>query len=83
MIMYTETDLVGIAKRDNNPKRNYLVVNRLQGKHIPVPPHSAFEMFDMLAGRLVLRKRQPQSERGLQYSWILIIYRQPESRCRA
>ncbi len=52
MIMYTETDLVGIAKRDNNPKRNYLVVNRLQGKHIPVPPHSAFEMFDMLAGRL-------------------------------
>ena len=54
MIMYTETDLVGIAKRDNNPKRNYLVVNRLQGKHIPVPPHSAFEMFDMLAGRLEL-----------------------------
>ena len=33
---YTEKDLVKIAKRENNPKRNYLVVDPLQGKHIPV-----------------------------------------------
>ena len=35
---YTEKDLVKIAKRENNTKRNYLVVDPLQGKHIPVVP---------------------------------------------
>lgn len=47
--MYTETDLVTIAKRENNIKRKYLVVNKLQGKHIPVSPGQAFEMFEELA----------------------------------
>lgn len=47
---YTEQELVCIAKRENNKKRNYLVVNRLQGKHIPVSPGKAFAMFDQLAG---------------------------------
>lgn len=46
---FEEKDLVRIAKRENNKKRNYLVVNPLQGKHIPVAPHRAFEMFDALA----------------------------------
>lgn len=47
--MYTETQLVRIAKRENNKKRNYLVVNRFQGKHIPVSPSEAFNMFYELA----------------------------------
>lgn len=47
--MYQEEDLVRIAKRRNNSKRTYLVVNRLQGKHIPVSGKCAFEMFDQLA----------------------------------
>lgn len=47
--MYTENDLVRIAKRENNKKRNYLVVNPLQGKHIPVSPHKALEVFSQLA----------------------------------
>lgn len=47
--MYIEKDLVEIAKRENNNKRKYLVVNRLQGKHIPVSPSKAFTMFDELA----------------------------------
>lgn len=47
--MYREEDLVRIAKRENNTKRKYLVVNRLQGKHIPVSPKEAFAMFDALA----------------------------------
>ena len=38
---YVESDLVRIAKRENNTKRNYLVVNPLQGKHIPVQPSKA------------------------------------------
>lgn len=47
--MYTESTLVGIAKRENNKKRSYLVVNRLQGKHVPVSPSAALAMFDELA----------------------------------
>lgn len=47
--MFTEKDLVKIAKRENNNKRKYLVVNQLQGKHIPVSGKVAFSMFDELA----------------------------------
>lgn len=50
--MYTEKDLVRIARRKNNKKRNYLVVNQLQGKHIPVQGKTAFQMFDELANLL-------------------------------
>ena len=50
--MYTEHDLVRIAKREKNKKRNYLVVNPLQGKHIPVSPGRALQMFSGLAGLL-------------------------------
>ena len=45
---YTEKELVRIAKRENNAKRNYLVINRLQGKHIPVEPQACLAMFDEL-----------------------------------
>lgn len=47
--MYTEKDLVAVAKRENNTKRKYLVVNKLQGKHIPVDPRKSIEMFCTLA----------------------------------
>ena len=47
--MYTEKDLVAVAKRENNTKRKYLVVNKLQGKHIPVDPRKSLEMFTELA----------------------------------
>lgn len=47
--MYNEEKLVRIAKRENNNKRKYLVVNALQGKHIPVSPKESFDMFDALA----------------------------------
>lgn len=50
--MYEENDLVRIGKRENNKKRSYVVVNRLQGKHIPVKPSMALTMFQSL-GRLV------------------------------
>lgn len=46
---YVEQDLVKIAKRENNTKRNYLVVNPLQAKHIPVSPMKALELFNQLA----------------------------------
>lgn len=47
--MYSEEELVVLAKRENNQKRKYLVVNRLQGKHIAVSPKVALAMFDTLA----------------------------------
>lgn len=45
-------ELVRIAKRDNNKKRAHLLVNPLQGKHIPVSPRRALSMFDSLAQKL-------------------------------
>lgn len=56
--MITESDLVRIAKRENNPKRNYLVVNPLQGKHIPVSPGKTLQMFSELAGLLKTYKNE-------------------------
>ncbi len=47
--MYTESQLAAIARRENNNKRAYLVVNRLQGKHIPVSPADFFAMTKALA----------------------------------
>ena len=47
--MYREETLVTIGKRENNRKRNYLVINTLQGKHIPVEPRKALTLFDALA----------------------------------
>lgn len=52
--MYSEKELVAVAKRENNNKRKYLVVNRKQGKHIPVSPGEALAMFHALAD--VLKK---------------------------
>lgn len=56
--MYKEEELVRIAKRENNNKRKYLVVNRLQGKHIPVSPGEAFSMFRQLADTLKSEYKQ-------------------------
>lgn len=50
--MYCENDLVGIAKRENNNKRKYLVMNRLQGKHIAVNPKETLKMFDELTDKI-------------------------------
>lgn len=49
---YNVTDLTKIAKRENNTKRSYLVVNPLQGKHIPVSPSKAINLFNDLAAIL-------------------------------
>lgn len=56
--MYTEKDLVRIAKRENNQKRNYLVVDPLQGKHIPVSPGKALQVFTELAGLLKVYREE-------------------------
>ena len=60
--MYNENDLVSVAKRENNKKRNYLVVNKLQGKHIPVEPCRTLRLFDELAEEI---KNEYKDERLL------------------
>ena len=45
---YSEGDLLRLAKRVNNKKRSYLLVNPLQGKHIPVDPEAAMTMMQAL-----------------------------------
>ena len=60
-MMYKESDLVRIAKRENNKKRSYLVINQKQGKHIPVSPGEAFAMFHDLADLL----REPYRDERL------------------
>lgn len=54
--MKTRTDwntrLVRAAMRENNSKRAYLIVNPLQGKHVPVAPRDAFEVFGALTERV-------------------------------
>ena len=46
---YKENDLITIAKRENNSKRSFLLVNPLQGKHIPAVPSQCLELFSTLA----------------------------------
>ncbi len=52
MAEYTENDLLRLAKRLNNKKRTYLLVDPLQAKHIPVSPNKALAMMKAL-GKLV------------------------------
>ena len=51
---YREEDLMRLAKRVNNAKRAYLIVNPLQGKHVPVSPTAALTMMGAL-GTLLAR----------------------------
>ena len=54
---YTETDFIRIAKRDNNAKRTFLLVNPLQGKHLAVSPVSALQVFKTLADLVFSNKK--------------------------
>lgn len=64
-MIYTEKTLARAAKRENNNKRKYLVVNPLQGKHVPVSGMKAFEMFDALARKVRAAYLDGESERLL------------------
>ncbi len=43
-------DLIRVAKRENNSKREYLLVNTAQAKHLPTSPGRALGVFRDLAG---------------------------------
>ena len=54
-MIYTVNDIFTVAKRLNNARRNYLLVNPLQGKHLPTKPSAALEMMNAL-GKKVAEK---------------------------
>lgn len=66
MNAYQKEDLITIAKRDNNKKRPFLLVNPLQGKHLAVSPSASRKLFKTLA-------HQVFSRREVDYSHTLVI----------
>lgn len=50
-INFSIHDLLRVAKRENNPKRSYLYINPIQGKHLPVSPTLSLALFSALAKR--------------------------------
>ena len=54
-MIYEINDVLKIAKRHNNDKRSYLLVNPLQGKHLPVSPTAALNMMKTLGEKLALK----------------------------
>jgi adenine/guanine phosphoribosyltransferase-like PRPP-binding protein len=51
---------IKIAKRYNNKKRSYLLVNMIQGKHIPVRPDMALNMYEVLGKKI--KKKYPDAK---------------------
>ncbi len=49
---YSRDSILKIAKRYNNKKRSYLLVNPLQAKHIPVLPSDSLDMMRTLGNQL-------------------------------
>ena len=45
---YDPESMIYLCKRENNSKRDFLFVNKFQGKHFPVSPSLSFSLFDLL-----------------------------------
>lgn len=58
MKMYTK-ELVKTAKRENNNKRNFLLVNPLQAKHIASNPDETLKMFSALSALVKPKYENP------------------------
>ena len=51
-MIYKISDVLRIAKRHNNNKRSYLLINPLQGKHLPISPAAALDMMKTLGNKV-------------------------------
>lgn len=58
-------DIITVEHRLNNPKRDFLFVNRQQGKHIPASPNKMTELINILAKHTVKCKGFKESEKIL------------------
>ncbi len=61
--IYTFADLLRVARRWQNNKRSYLLVNPLQGKHIPVEPQKCCQLSHTL-GKKVAELLAERGERA-------------------
>lgn len=52
MVHYTQENTLRIAKRYQNAKRSYLLVNPLQAKHIPASPSQSLNMMEALGQQI-------------------------------
>lgn len=52
MSTYSAGELLRVAKRYNNSRRGYLLVNPLQAKHLPADPARSLEMMGALGAKL-------------------------------
>lgn len=59
MIELIWEQIIGAAKRENNQKRSFVVINRWQGKHVPVQPSKALQMMALLAEQLKEQAKEP------------------------
>ena len=50
---YTRNELFSIAKRYNNLKRTYLIVNKKQSKYLPSKPSETFAMTNALTQKML------------------------------
>ena len=57
---------IKIAKRYRNTKRSYLLVNTLQGKHIPVRPGRALQLFGSLGAQI--HRKYPEASLVIGFS---------------
>lgn len=63
---YQEQDILRLARRYQNTKRAYLLVNPLQAKHIPASPSAALTMMETLGS--CVRKISPSSRLVIGFS---------------
>lgn len=61
-----------VEKRANNSKRDFLFVNLLQGKHIPVSPSKSLDMFNRLSYLVDDKLNRAGKKRGKQYKVLVI-----------
>lgn len=45
-------EIFSLAKRDNNPRRDYLIVNKAQSKHYPSDPRDTVELCDEMGEKM-------------------------------
>lgn len=56
-------DMISVCKRENNSKRDFLFVNKYQGKHVPCKPSDTLRLFEDLRTAITNDSRWNRSEK--------------------
>lgn len=55
--------LISVCKRENNSKRDFIFVNRIQGKHVPARPQEILHLFENLRVTITKDNRWDKKEK--------------------